>query len=120
MEETVKIPESLDSFVKERLGLDLTTILKNNEPLKLKEKLEARVITIPENHYGIETPVVLDKDVLIKIIGPSDNSGSFQPIGYTNIVKFQLVGLTFPKVNCKIWHVSCFNVTLESLVKALS
>ena len=44
MEETVKIPESLDSFVKERLGLDLTTILKNNEQIsQIKKKKSAKL-----------------------------------------------------------------------------
>ncbi|MCX6755054.1 MAG: hypothetical protein NT068_00735 [Candidatus Nomurabacteria bacterium] len=117
MQTIEKIPESLDLYFKEKLGFSLTTLLEKKEFQKLKNRLKATIVLVPESHHSVNAPVCLEKDILIKITGPGEYG--FQPIGNSNTIAFQLEYVSFKQVNFGINIESHFETRIEDLVKAL-
>lgn|GEM_PF-3618166 len=113
----VKIPETLDTFIRNQLGYGLKELLSTKKEQVIKRDLVAQMNVCPERHYEVYVPVIIKQESTIVIAGP-DHYG-FNDLGYTNDVAFQFQGLEFSYVNSGLNVKSRFSVPIEALIKAI-
>ncbi|OGI69494.1 hypothetical protein A3A09_00095 [Candidatus Nomurabacteria bacterium RIFCSPLOWO2_01_FULL_42_20] len=108
--------EDLNDYIKGNLGYGIEGLLGEKKAQTLKNELSAVIYVVPEFHYKVEVPVVLDAGTEIVMGIPGENiENDFQFILRSNCIEFQLKNLTFKGVPGS----SHFRARLRDVVAAL-